>query len=70
MKTNEQKQKIGAHLRNERKNKGITQKVLSVESGLTEEQIIDIEKGRRNYTIESILRYQNALKTSVFSVEF
>lgn len=55
------RQKIGLYLRDIRKDKGLSAYRIAKDTGLTEEQIGNIEKGTKAYTIDSFLAYITAL---------
>ena len=66
---NEARKQIGLHFRKLRNDRKIGTKTLSEKSGLTEAQIIDMELNRRNYTIDSFLRYIQAMDMYFFLSE-
>jgi len=63
------RKQIGLHFRKLRTDRQIGTKTLSEKSGLTEAQIIDMELNRRNYTIDSLLRYIHAMDMYFFLSE-
>jgi len=52
---------IGERLYKARKERGLSIRKLSIASGLTDAQIGYMEKSTKNYTIESLEKYCNAL---------
>jgi transcriptional regulator with XRE-family HTH domain len=62
---NEYKTIIGSQLRATRKIIKIGTKKASIFSGLTENQILDMELNRRNYTIDSLLKYISVLNIEI-----
>lgn len=62
---NEYKTIIGSQLRATRKIIKIGTKKASIFSGLSENLILDIELNRRNYTIDSLLKYLSVLSLEI-----
>jgi DNA-binding XRE family transcriptional regulator len=56
---------IGTTLCQKRKEIGFSQEKIRSITGLTAKQIIDIEKGRTNYTVESLIAYSLAIGYSL-----
>jgi DNA-binding XRE family transcriptional regulator len=56
---------IGKHLVDLRKQRGMTQDDVKVKSGLTPKQIVELEKGRTNYTITSLMHYLRAVRGKI-----
>lgn len=57
---------IGQFLAESRKQKGISTYAIRNASGLNGEQIIGIESGSTNYTIDALLSYLHAIDVYVF----
>jgi transcriptional regulator with XRE-family HTH domain len=60
---------IGLQLIELRKKAGLTQAQVTVISKLTPKRIVDLEQGRTNYTIESLLSYLAALGEDISSLK-
>lgn len=65
----EARRQIGLYLRKLRTDRKIGLKTLSSMTGLTEAQIIAIEMNRNNYTIDSFLKFIQALDMYFFLSE-
>lgn len=70
--TNDRQQEIrsiGKSLLELRMKRKLTQYDIQLASGLTPKQVVDIEKGRRNFTIGSILSYLRAVQGELIFIE-
>lgn len=56
------RKKVGEKLKVRRVQMNLTQDQLTVKTGLTRKQIIEMEKGTCNYGIDSFLKYTRATK--------
>jgi transcriptional regulator with XRE-family HTH domain len=60
---------FGGFLKQIRESQLISQDMLAENSGLLRHQIIAIEKGKSNYTIDNLFRYLHGLKVSSINLE-
>ena len=52
---------VGTNVRHWRQKRGMTQEAFSVKSGLTQQYISDLERGRRNPTVVTLFELATAL---------
>lgn len=66
--TNKTLTKLGSRVRTARKEKGWTQETLAEEASINDKEISHIELGRRNITIETLLKLSSALEISIIKL--
>jgi transcriptional regulator with XRE-family HTH domain len=59
------RRQLGLYLKSRRLEMGMNRAEAARRSGLTREQIIHIEAGTRNYTIDALLKLADALEITV-----
>lgn len=66
--TNKTLIKLGSRVRTARKEKDWTQETLAEEANINDKEISHIELGRRNITIETLLKLSSALEVSIIDL--
>lgn len=67
-KTEEVLSQIGSSIRALRKEKGWTQEKLAEMSGINDKEVSHIEQGRRNITIDTLVKISKALEVNIESI--
>lgn len=59
---------LGSNIRSARKEKGWTQEKLAELSGINDKEVSHIEQGRRNITIDTLVKICNALNVDIENI--